>query len=82
MIRPAFFIWVPVLAALWLVVKVIGWPYLNWSYDFRSARGTDPFAERYYTRCTYWNPADTRTVFPKDGKCPRIRFFLNDDGGR
>lgn len=75
MIRPVYFVWVPVLAAMWLSVQANGWPYLNASYEYHSSGGHDPFAERFYLRCTYWNPAGTRTLYPEDGTCPRIRFF-------
>lgn len=81
MIRPAYFVWIVVPIALYLAYQVYGWPYLNWSYDFRSAGGYDPFAERYYTRCTYWNPTGTHTIHPSDGNCPRIKFFNHKGGG-
>lgn len=80
MIRPVFFIWVVVLIALWLAMQVLGSPYLNWSYDFRSAGGNDPFAERYYTRCTYTNFSDEITIHPGNGNCPRIKFFKQSSG--
>lgn len=82
MIRPVYFIWVVVPVAVYLIYRTIGLPYLNWSYDFRSAGGYDPWSERTYTRCTYASPTlDYVTIYPTDGHCPRIRFFPQNGGG-
>ncbi|WP_306260371.1 hypothetical protein [Pararhizobium sp. IMCC21322] len=80
MIRPVYFVWVIVPIALYLAYQIYGTPYLNWSYDFYSDGGNDPFAERHYTRCTYTNFRTEITIHPGDGNCPRIKFFNYEDG--
>lgn len=83
MIRPVFFIWAIVPVALYMAYHTTGLPipYLNWSYDFRIADGFDPWAERAYTRCTYASPSlDYITIYPADGYCPRIKFFMQKSG--
>ena len=82
MIRPVFFFWVLVPLALYAAYHTVGLPvpYLNWSYDFR-ATSIDPWAERFYTRCTYASlTLDYITIHPTDGHCPRIRFFMRESG--
>lgn len=75
-----FFGWLIVPVALLFVYWTNGLPYLNWSYDYNASAGYDPFSERIYYRCTYWNPSGTHTIYPSDGKCPRIRFFKQTGG--
>nr|WP_306264909.1 hypothetical protein [Pararhizobium sp. IMCC3301] len=73
-----FFSWLIFPAALVAIYLVFGTPYLNWSYDFYSDGGNDPFAERHYTRCTYTNFRTEITIHPGNGNCPRIKFFKTD----
>jgi len=57
LIRLSFFLWlaVPVLGyAAW---SAFGLPHLIWSYQFLdNGNRYDPFAERYYTSCTFIGP--------------------------
>ena len=78
--RLRFLIWLAFPAALVFVYLTYGTPYLNWSYDFYSAGGNDPFAERHYTRCTYTNFRNEITIHPGNGHCPRIKFFKQQSG--
>lgn len=74
-LRLSYFLWVLVPAGLWLVYTSYGLPHIIWSYSWLDeGQGYDPFATRYYTRCTYAGPYGNRTILPSNGQCPLIRF--------
>ena len=70
--------------ALWLIVPVLlvglylafGTPHLRWTYTWRDdGQGYEPFAERFYLRCTYLGPEGHFTLtHPPRGHCPLFRF--------
>ena len=79
LIRGAYFIWIVVPFALWLVYTSYGLPHMIWSYSWiNEGQGYDPFAERYYTRCTYVGSYGNKTISPENGKCPFIRFVKKE----
>ena len=74
-LRPGYFIWIIVPVALYLTFLAIGLPHFIWSYDWRDNGTYDPFAKRYYTRCTYIGPYGSFTErFPDNGKCDWFQF--------
>ena len=76
-----YFGWTIFPATLVGVYLTLGLPYLNASYDFRdNGQAYDPWAKRHYLRCNFWNPIGKITIYPHDGKCPRIKFFKNGRG--
>ncbi len=75
LIRPSFFIWIILPAALYLTYRAIGLPHVIFSYDWRDdGQGYSPFAERYYTRCTYVVPYGSCTDGATGGVCGWIQF--------
>jgi hypothetical protein len=63
--------WVAVGAAVFALAPR---PALKWQYEFSSARGFDPYAERFYHRCDYISPVGSFTVRPADGKCEWVKW--------
>ena len=76
-LRLSYALWLIVPATIYVVTTIYGLPHLRWSYSWRDdGQGFDPFAERFYLRCTYLGPNGTLTVHhPTHGRCPLIRFF-------
>ncbi len=86
--RLSYLLWLVVPLAAYLVVTTYGWPHLRWSYVWRDdGQGYEPFAERFYIRCTYLDltglgPTQAFTLHhPANGHCPLIRFAKAEDGG-
>ena len=77
-----FFIWVAVLAVVLLIWSGAGSPHAIWAYSFRpNGDPHNPFAERYYTSCTYIGWGFSRVTMPaRDGRCPWVRFFAGGAG--
>ena len=74
------FIWLFFLLALYAAIQHGGLPHLRWEYSWRDqGQGYDPWADRYYTRCTYLGFYGAYTDhFPQDGQCALIRFLKPD----
>lgn len=69
LLRPAYFLWVPICAALIYTAAQVGTPHLRWSYTYQQ------FGERtHYNRCSYIGFSGTYTVRPTNGQCPLIAF--------
>jgi hypothetical protein len=79
-LKPTYFIWLLILCGAYGTSQIVGLPHLRSFYDFRTAGSQfDPFAIRYYTRCTYWGPNGKFTIhFPANGECALFRFFTAD----
>ena len=76
LLRPSYFVWLPVLLLGAAVLHVAGLPHVIWSYAWRdNGASYGDIAGRYYTRCTYVGPFGAFTEFPDDGRCGLIRFF-------
>jgi hypothetical protein len=74
--RLSHFVWVPVVAALYLSILVVGLPHMLWTYDFRApTRYSTDFDSRFYTRCSYAGPYGVVNGSPKNGRCAWIRFM-------
>ena len=82
LIRLSFFVWLVIPAALYLTYLVAGTPYFIVSYSWRNNGTMNPWANRYYTRCTFYSVAGkSRTTHPSNGQCEWVRFFeQNGDG--
>lgn len=82
-LRASYFIWVIILVAVGLIYQTYGLPHMIWSYDFRNnGQGYDPFADRYYTRCTYIGPYGSFTDrFPQNGSCDWFQLHKSSGGG-
>lgn len=75
LLRPSFFVWVPILIAGWAAYEQYGLPHLIWSYSYR---GGDDFASRYYTRCTFIGPYGEFSLPAEDGRCGWMAFFRRE----
>ena len=81
LLRFSFFIWVIVPVAIYLAYLTFGLPHMIWSYEFRQigpASTANPFAGRYYTRCTYIGPYGAFSSSASNGKCALVSFFKKD----
>ncbi len=77
-----YFVWIIFPATAYLAFLTVGLPHHIWSYSFRQigpASNSNPFAGRWYTRCTYWGPFGGFNIFPSNGKCSWI-IFRKDQG--
>ena len=82
-LRVKYFIWVIVPLILYLSYLAFGLPHMIWSYEYRQvgqASVSNPFAGRYYTRCTYIGPYGSFSTSAKNGKCSLITFFKKESG--
>ena len=85
-LRARYFVWLIVPLLVYAAsFKNIGTPYFRWSYSWAdNGQGYDPFADRYYTRCTYVGlkpfkgvtPAaqSSITIYPTNGNCAWFVF--------
>jgi len=75
-LRANYFIWVVVPVIVYGVYLAFGLPHMVWNYEWRDdGQGYDPFAERWYLRCTFIGPYGEFTIFPNNGECPWLRFY-------
>lgn len=75
LLRPAYFLWLIVPVAVWLLIGVFGLPHVIWSYDWNGGgRGYGGMEGRHYTRCTYVGPHGAVTEHPGNGRCGWVRF--------
>ena len=71
-----FFAWVLVIAFTYQAYAAQGLPHFLWSYSFLdNGDRFNPYAERYYTSCTYIGPYGEFTVLAIGGKCEWVRLF-------
>ncbi len=73
-IRASYFFWIIMPVALYFGYLAYGLPHFIWSYDWRNNGTYDPFAKRYYTRCTFIGPYGNFTTYPTNGKCGWLVF--------
>lgn len=77
-----FLIWLAVPLSLWGATETFGLPHIRWSYSWLDeGQGHDPFADRYYTDCTFWGPFGTFAIHPSDGNCAWVQLFKKTGGG-
>lgn len=80
-LRPVYLVWVVVPLILYGAYLIYGLPHFCWSYSWRNNGTHDPFAYRYYTRCTYIGPYGSFTIrHPANGECEWFRFFKSRSG--
>jgi len=80
--RIIYFIWIIIPAGLYLTYLILGLPHVIWSYSWLDqGQGHDPFAYRYYTRCTFVGSYGVFTTHPTNGKCPWFQFFKERERG-
>jgi len=83
-IRASYFVWIVIPVALYFGYLAYGLPHMIWSYSYRQvgpASASNPFAGRYYTRCTFIGPYGSFSTYPTNGKCAWVRFFKKQEGG-
>ncbi len=83
LLRFSFFIWVIVPVAIYLAYLAFGLPHMIWSYEYRQvepASTANPFAGRYYTRCTFIGPYGSISRSASNGKCALVSFFKKEAG--
>ena len=81
LLRPSFFVWLIVPAAVYLAYLAFGLPHMIWSYEYRQvgpASTANPFAGRYYTRCTFVGPYGSFSRAASNGKCRLVSFFKKE----
>lgn len=71
-----FFLWVGVLAVVLVLWFGAGSPHVIWDYRFQTdASQYDPFADRYYTECTYVGWGFSHVTEPaRNGRCGWVRW--------
>lgn len=75
-IKLSYFALLVVPLGLWFTYDALGLPHGLWSYSWiDQGQGMDPFAERYYTRCTFVGPYGEFTQAAENGRCPWVKFF-------
>lgn len=75
LIRMSYFIWMLVPVMIWVGYKHYGLPHFIWSYSWvNEGQGYDPFAKRWYTRCTHVGPYGEYTASAINGKCKLVKF--------
>lgn len=70
-LKPTYFVWLIIPAAMMAIYLAFGLPHVVWSYDWLdNGRGYGgDFSQRYYSRCTYFGPHGSFTIHPIDRKC-------------
>ena len=77
-----FFWWISFPVGVYLAFLMFGLPHFIWSYSWvDEGQGYDPWAERYYTRCTFEGPFGSFTTYPNNGKCNWIIFRKDHQNG-
>jgi hypothetical protein len=72
----ALFLWLAVPLAGYATYAAYGLPHIPWSYTFvANGEPHNPFAERYYTTCTFTGWYGTFTVNAQNGRCGWVHFF-------
>lgn len=72
----SLFLWIAGAALVYGLCAVHGLPHLIWSYEFRdNGDPHNPYAERYYTACTFLGPHGAFRVPASNGRCGWVRFF-------
>jgi len=69
-LRPAYFLWVPLAAAIAYAATIVEPPYLRASYTYRTGYA----GQTYYQRCEYIGFTGTFMLRPSDGHCPFVAF--------
>lgn len=69
-------VWLVGAAALYGFYATKGLPHVIWRYEFH-ANGDpyNPFADRYYTSCTFLGPYGLFTRNAQNGRCGWVRLF-------
>ena len=70
-----FFIWVGLLAIILMIWNGAGSPYVIWSYSYHDNGTSDPFADRYYTSCTFTNFRNSVTLPAHAGRCGWVKWI-------
>lgn len=75
-VRPSYFAWLIVPAALLGAHFAYGVPHVIWTRTWiETGHGYEPWAPRTYTRCTYLGPYGTVSAAPVEGACVWVAFF-------
>ncbi len=70
-----FFAWVIVPVAAIGIHHMFGLPHFIWSYAWQNNGTYNPFANRFYTRCTFIGTYGEFTIHrPANGKCSWVIF--------
>lgn len=80
-VRASFFVWMIVPVVVYFAYLAFGLPHFIWSYEYRQvgpASSANPFAGRYYTRCTFIGPYGYFSKSAKNGKCGLVTFFKKE----
>ena len=72
----SLFLWLGGATALYAVYATKGLPHVLWKYQFR-ANGDpyNPYADRYYTACTFLGPYGVFKRKAQYGRCGWVRLF-------
>lgn len=72
----SLFLWLIGAGALYGVYAAYGLPHAIFSYEFLdNGDRNNPFAERFYTSCTFVGFYGAFTVGAKNGRCGWVRLF-------
>ncbi len=77
-----FLVWLIVPVAAVGCYQMFGLPHFIWSYAWTNNGTYDPFARRFYTRCTFIGAYGAFTIHhPANGKCGWVIFRKADSAG-
>ena len=81
-----FLWWMIIPVGVYSAYLIFGLPHFIWSYSWvDEGQGYDPWAQHYYTRCTFIGPYGSFTSTPNNGKCGWVilrKDHLNERGDR
>lgn len=69
-----FYVFVPVVIAIYALVSWLGWPHPIWAYEYHAV-DMHPLSKRHYLSCTFVGPTYGRWTEPaEDGRCAWVRW--------
>lgn len=72
----SLFAWLFGAAALYGIYATKGLPHMIWNYSFLdNGDQFNPFAQRYYTSCSFIGPYGVFNLKAENGKCGWVRMF-------
>lgn len=76
--RLSYLIWIVFPLAIYGAYTAYGLPHMIWNYSWiDEGQGMDPFADRYYTDCTFIGPYGVFSRNASNGRCGFVAFFKN-----
>lgn len=74
-----FFLWVVPFFLATSALQDLGTPHVIWSYTYHEQRSNGPFANRYYTSCSYVGVNSYITLPARSGRCEWVHWAKQGD---